>query len=248
MSAKKEDKMLRIQQAAKAGKDLFNNHGGYRYRSMESINEAVKPILAECGCVMIAHDELVMIGDRYYIKAVVRIYDNGAVIGESVGYARETEQRKGMDASQITGSASSYARKYAANGLLLLDDNKDSDTGYHSAKTAPAPEPEPSLTATQSAYADKIRRWVGDRWPKMQRQIRKRLSEDENGTLAYAWEKYGRDWQRRYIHAAYTESALGEDEYVRILQCVAGVASSTELQTDDYVDEIVRALQKGDRG
>ena len=106
----------------------MNKFGGYKYRSCEDIVEAVKPLLASEGLAMTITDELTQIGDRYYIKATVTIIDtNESDRHEVNGYAREAENKKGMDVSQITGAASSYARKYALNGMFAIDDTKDAD-------------------------------------------------------------------------------------------------------------------------
>ena len=123
------EKLLNIQQELKAPKNQKNNFGGYNYRSCEDILEAVKPLLAKEKCILTLNDELLQIGERYYIKATATILDteNGSVLSNTA-YAREEENKKGMDQSQITGTASSYARKYALNGLFLIDDTKDADT------------------------------------------------------------------------------------------------------------------------
>lgn len=120
-------KLTSIQNKVRANKALFNKFGGFSYRNVEMICEAVKPILAEYNCNLILTDEIVMIGTRYYVKATARLFD-GERSFESVAYAREADVKKGMDEAQITGSASSYARKYALGGLFLLDDNKDIDS------------------------------------------------------------------------------------------------------------------------
>ena len=120
------EKLLKIQQELKAPKNQKNNFGGYNYRSCEDIFEAVKPILEKEKVTLRVTDELVLIGDRYYIKATAILSDGKETI-ENVAYAREEENKKGMDQSQITGASSSYARKYALNGLFLIDDVKDSD-------------------------------------------------------------------------------------------------------------------------
>lgn len=119
-----------IQKSLKAPKGQYNSFGKYKYRSCEDILEAVKPILAITGTSLTLSDTLEYIGDRYYIKATATLVDNEtmAVIGQTTAYAREEEVKKGMDGSQITGTASSYARKYALNGLFLIDDTKDADT------------------------------------------------------------------------------------------------------------------------
>jgi hypothetical protein len=117
-----------IQATLKAPKDIYNSFGKYNYRSCESILEAVKPLLAAHSCTMTISDEIVAIGDRIYVKATVTFADP-AVDGMTVvhAYAREAESKKGMDSAQVTGATSSYARKYALNGLFLIDDTKDSD-------------------------------------------------------------------------------------------------------------------------
>jgi len=123
------EKLLRIQMELKAPKGQFNSFGNYAYRSCEDILEAVKPILEKEGLVLTLTDELVQIGERYYVKATATLFDtDGEKKFENIAYAREEENKKGMDGSQITGASSSYARKYALNGLFLIDDVKDSDT------------------------------------------------------------------------------------------------------------------------
>ena len=121
------EKLQAIQAALKAPKSQYNSFGKYKYRKAEDILEAVKPLLKEQGLALICTDDLVNIGDRYYIKATVTITDGEASIF-TTAFAREEETKSGMDGSQITGASSSYARKYALNGLLCIDDTADSDT------------------------------------------------------------------------------------------------------------------------
>lgn len=121
------EKLIAIQRDLKAPKGQYNAFGKYRYRSCEDILEAAKPLLAREGCVLTIYDELVLIGTRYYVKATACLGDGENTI-QITSYAREEETKKGMDGSQITGASSSYARKYALNGLLLIDDTKDADT------------------------------------------------------------------------------------------------------------------------
>ena len=116
--------LSRIQQELKAPKNLWNKFGGYAYRNAEGILEALKPMLN--GLALIINDEPVVIGNRYYIKSTVTITDGENSVSTSA-YAREDEMKKGMDGCQITGACSSYARKYALNALLMIDDAKDSD-------------------------------------------------------------------------------------------------------------------------
>jgi len=132
-------KLIKIQSELKAPKNQRNNFGGYNYRSCEDILEAVKPLLAQQGVLLNISDELVFVGNRYYIKATATITDGENGISNSA-LAREQETKKGMDESQITGAASSYARKYALNGLLCIDDTKDADaTNTHGKEEKPQP-------------------------------------------------------------------------------------------------------------
>lgn len=116
-----------IQSELKAPKGQTNTFGGYKYRSCEDILEALKPVLAKYQAAVILSDEIVQLGERWYVKATATLKSKEGDISVTA-YARETETRKGMDESQITGSASSYARKYALNGLFCIDDTKDADT------------------------------------------------------------------------------------------------------------------------
>lgn len=119
-------KLQQIQIKLKAPKNQHNSYGGFDYRSCEDIYEAVKPHLKEYCLTLIMTDDLLQIGDRYYIKATAKLTDGSQTL-ENYAYAREDESKKGMDGSQITGAASSYARKIALNGLFLIDDVRDSD-------------------------------------------------------------------------------------------------------------------------
>lgn len=120
--------LITIQSELKAPKTQVNNFGGYKYRKAEDILEAVKPLLAKQKCTLIITDDIVMVGNRIYVKATATIRNEKGEVEEATGWAREEESKKGMDASQITGASSSYARKYALNGLFAIDDNADSDT------------------------------------------------------------------------------------------------------------------------
>ena len=123
------EKLLDIQIELKAPKSQYNNFGKYSYRNCEDILEAVKPLLADNKCTLTVKDEIVLIGDRYYVKATATLADiEKADIIVTTAYAREELEKKGMDSSQLTGATSSYARKYALNGLFCIDDTKDADT------------------------------------------------------------------------------------------------------------------------
>ncbi len=124
------EKLSAIQLELKAPKNQFNKFGGYKYRSCEDILEAVKPICAKNKATLIISDNIKNIGDRFYVKATAMLYDNEKIehTVSAVAFAREEDNKKGMDGSQVTGSSSSYARKYALNGLFNIDDTKDADS------------------------------------------------------------------------------------------------------------------------
>lgn len=121
------DKLLKIQIELKAPKNQYNSFGEYRYRSCEDILEAVKPLLKETNSVLLLSDEITEVGERIYVKATATLKDEKDSISVSA-FAREVEEKKKLDGSQLTGVASSYARKYALNGLFCIDDTKDADT------------------------------------------------------------------------------------------------------------------------
>lgn len=120
--------LITIQSELKAPKSQFNKFGGYKYRKAEDILEAVKPLLNKQKCTLTITDDIVMVGNRIYVKATATIKNEKGECETTTGWAREEETKKGMDGSQITGASSSYARKYALNGLFAIDDNADSDT------------------------------------------------------------------------------------------------------------------------
>jgi len=129
-------KLNRIQIDLKAPKNLYNSFGKYKYRNVEGIQEAVKPMLNEYAVTLEISDEIVEVGGRVYVKATATLTDCNTPESISVSaYAREAEAKKGMDDAQVTGATSSYARKYALNGLFLLDDTKDVDTEEYQAQS-----------------------------------------------------------------------------------------------------------------
>jgi len=136
------DALVYIQTNLNAPKNLFNKFGGYKYRNLEGITDALKPFLKETGCTFKLTDEVVEVGGRVYIRATATLTSPDPDDPKEVakGWARETETKKGMDDAQITGSTSSYARKYAANGLFCIDDTKDpDDTNKHGKGDKPTP-------------------------------------------------------------------------------------------------------------
>ena len=124
-----QEKLMNIQYELKCNKSQYNSFGRYAYRSSEDILEAVKPLLYKYKATLVINDDIVLIGDRFYVKATSKITDieTGECV-ESTAFAREDESQKGMSSAQVTGSVSSYARKYSMNALFAIDDNKDADS------------------------------------------------------------------------------------------------------------------------
>ena len=151
-------KVVYVQNTLKAPKNQRNNFGNYNYRSCEDILEAVKPLLAAQNLVLTICDDVVQVGDRYYIKATATITDGQNSMSNSA-FAREEESKKGMDASQLTGATSSYARKYALNGLLCIDDTKDAD---YLNKHGKEEEPQKKKELTKEEKEAEIRKKVDD--------------------------------------------------------------------------------------
>lgn len=145
--------LIAIQSELKAPKSQFNKFGGYKYRKAEDILEAVKPLLNKQKCTLTITDDIVMVGNRIYVKATATIKNEKGEFETTTGWAREEETKKGMDGSQITGASSSYARKYALNGLFAIDDNADSDATndvQHQAAQQQTQTQHPTAQATQA--------------------------------------------------------------------------------------------------
>jgi len=152
-------RLAEIQRTLNAPKSRFNKFANFSYRSCEDILEAVKPLLN--GLILTLTDEPILIGDRYYVKAVAHLSD-GSTDVEVSAYARESDVKTGMDAAQITGAASSYARKYALNGLFLIDDGDDADAKDNTAPTTKrAPKPTAD-TPTSPLNAPRIKDYFKD--------------------------------------------------------------------------------------
>ena len=196
--------LMAVQAELKAPKSQHNSFGKYDYRSAEDIIEAVKPLLKENGLFLTMSDDIVQIGDRYYVKATVSVTD--IVTGESVqtsALAREAAQKKGMDESQVTGTASSYARKYALNGLFAIDDTKDADTDQYQQQTSGAGRaqklkaPDEEMTKAKRQLKAEVDR-IGCTWDevraisglKLGKTETKEMSADEVSNLASNLEKW----------------------------------------------------------
>lgn len=155
-----KEKLMHVQSELKAPKGQYNSYGGYKYRSCEDILEAVKPLLKKYRVVIGLGDDIDQIGDRIYVRAVATLsdVDSTAQIKTSA-FAREALTKKGIDESQITGSASSYARKYALNGLFAIDDTKDADTDEQRREKDSRAKQQSEETLTKSEVAD-VRKYI----------------------------------------------------------------------------------------
>lgn len=184
-----QESLVEIQKKLKAPKDLYNKFGNYKYRSAESILEAVKPLLAENGVLMTITDEIVLIGNRYYVKSTATAQKGSATMC-GIGYAREDDSKKGMDGSQVTGASSSYARKYALNGLFLIDDTKDADTDEYRKQQESAPKQQPKPSQPQPAKQPQSQSIFNDETELVAEQ--EMLSCNSYEELMAVWSKYNR--------------------------------------------------------
>lgn len=148
------EKLGRVQSELRAPKDQYNSFGKYSYRSCESILEAVKPLLKEEGLTLTLSDDVQEVGGRVYVKATATASDAEGCSVSSTAYAREAKEKKGMDEAQVTGAASSYARKYALNGLFAIDDAKDADATNRHGRETPSKAPQSRSKATNAGSPD----------------------------------------------------------------------------------------------
>lgn len=172
-----QEKLNYIQTTLNAPKNLYNSFGKYAYRNLEGILAGVKPLLKETGCTFTLSDNIVEVGGRVYVEAEATIHFGDDSLSVR-GYAREEENKKGMDSSQLTGSTSSYARKYAANGLFAIDDTIDAD-GYNTHdKEVVKPSKEAKTSHSTKATISDISK------------VKEMLEKDREGTIAILNQKY----------------------------------------------------------
>lgn len=188
---KANEVLLQIQKELDVPKTLYNSFAKYHYRSAECILNAAKPLLSAHNCTLTLSDELVYLGERYYIKSTAKLCIGDECI-ESHGYAREDENKKGMDSMQLTGATSSYARKYALNGLFCIDDVKDSDyTNKGGSKEAPKGE----YKGEPKGYKNDIETWL----PEDAFKIALKMSDvTELKTFIQEWSKTPKGMKKDY--------------------------------------------------
>lgn len=206
MSDNVYQKLMRVQSKLKAPKNQFNKFGNYSYRSCEDILEGLKPLLKEVGAVLIINDEVVNIANRFYIKATasfISIDDGEKIISSAL--AREEEERVKFDPAQLTGSVSSYARKYALNGLFAIDDTKDSDsTNKHDKDNITSLNNEnkwtnPKLTDNQikRLYAIAYKKGIGA--DKVKEQVLKKFNKEVSGLTKTEYDKVCEGYEKMQI-------------------------------------------------
>lgn len=206
------EKLMQVQQRLKAPKSQYNKFGDFHYRSCEDIQEAVKPILAEVKAVLLVSDEVVLIGSRFYIKAsaVFQDTENPEAI-TNIAYAREAEEKPKMDQAQITGSCSSYARKYALNGLFCIDDARDPDT----VQPVPQPKKQETVRPTQQTRQQPAR-------PTQQ----KRITGEQIDTIMYEAARTGTELKKvleRYGVNQITE--LTQEQFQKAMSAFSKMAA-----------------------
>lgn len=181
-------KLIEVQEELKAPKGQYNSFGKYYFRSTEDIVEALKPLLIKRGLLLLMYDEIELVGSRVYVVSTADLTDGATNIKVSAR-ARESETKKGMDDSQITGTASSYARKYALNGMFLIDDSKDADTPEYSGQmnnqqqSKQPKQPEITLDAVKTALNDLVKKTNGD-YTKISSYLLKQVGADNFNALS----------------------------------------------------------------
>ena len=181
-------KLIEVQEELKAPKGQYNSFGKYYFRSTEDIVEALKPLLIKRGLLLLMYDEIELIGSRIYVVSTADLTDGATNIKVSAR-ARESETKKGMDDSQITGTASSYARKYALNGMFLIDDSKDADTPEYSGQMnnqQQSKQPKQTgvtLDAVKTALNDLVKKTNGD-YTKISAYLLKQVGADNFNALS----------------------------------------------------------------
>ena len=211
-------KLSKVQSDLKAPKGQYNSFGKYKYRSCEDIVESVKPLLAKNGLVMTITDELTLIGDRYYIKSTVTVIDvNEGDRHEVDAYAREANSKKGMDDSQLTGSTSSYARKYALNGMFAIDDTKNSDSTNTHGKDEDDTITNQTITNQTKEKIEKLTDKAHKRYEEAKGEI------DKSKLKGKLYEDFAKEkgWKKFFISGSTQESMA--KQFVRYLEGRLGV-------------------------
>lgn len=193
--------LIEIQNELKAPKNQYNSFGKYSYRSCEDILEGVKPLLKKYNCELHISDEIVMLGDRFYIKATATLKDSQGEEVVSYGIAREPLARKGMDEAQVTGATSSYARKYALNGLFCIDDTKDADTMDNrdngNNQKAEMKKPEPPKKKFTDEQIELMKDWKDGTFSEEELAEFKKQSAAPGADINKLFQRYANEYDKR---------------------------------------------------
>lgn len=220
-----------IQVNLNAPKNQFNKFGGYAYRSCEDILSALKPLLKETGAYLVIEDGLEEINGRIYIKATAKLYFKDGVVS-TTAYAREPESKKGMDEAQITGASSSYARKYALNGLFAIDDTKDPDfTNTHGKETKTANTVE-KTAKKQKKSSEKATDKVSDKSPNTAESPKEKVSFDDMAKL------------RRQLFTVIKKNNRDQNKFKEWIGKEYGVESTKDLKAED-LKYIIGGIEHG---
>ena len=187
--------LIKIQSELNAPKNLFNSFGKYHYRNADGILEAVKPLLKESKCFITISDKVLLIGTRFYVEATARITNSEGLFVEVSALAREQDEQRGMSESQLTGATSSYARKYALNGLLAIDDNKDADdTNKHGMDGADKPKANvaPKAVAPKAVAPKAIKpKTITPKVEEIPKEVRQRIADaTSREDIASVWKDF----------------------------------------------------------
>lgn len=201
------EELKKIQSELKAPKGQYNSFGKYNYRSCEDILEAVKPLLSKHNAQLTISDDIVLVGDRVYVKATAKLKTEKEEV-EVSAFAREAETKKGMDESQVTGTASSYARKYALNGLFLIDDTKDADTDENNrARNEAAKQERTQAEKFTKAQMDEMRKWNDGTFTAD--ELAKFKASAMNGNLSENFSKMKAEYDKRKSGSLTTKDLEG---------------------------------------
>ena len=223
------EKLVNIQSKLKAPKSQLNKFGNYKYRNCEDILEALKPLLSETGLFLVINDDITLIGDRFYVKATATVSDGTNTIS-ATAYAREAADKKGMDASQVTGAASSYARKYALNGLFCIDDTEDADSDNKE-------------TDKRKSFAEVHSPAPASGGDAMMEEV-KETTEQVFNSMGVE-DKPITDSQRKRLFAIAKEHNIAVDKVKTLLKKEGIITESTNEITNNSYDWAIETIKKG---
>ncbi len=230
--------LIEIQSELNVPKNQKNNFGKYNYRSCEDILEAIKPLLVKHDCTLIVFDKIINIGERYYIESTALLQNNEKEEAQATGYAREEENKKGMDSAQLTGSTSSYARKYALGGLFLLDDNKDPDMNeYRKQQQKASPQRAEQSASKQYRPVQEPRKQQSQIEKKTQTQLEKEETDLYRKLVNEAVTTYGGKEVSRLHSAMGIEGRAPRGSYEMLIEAWRLVKSNKAIPSPEHMSQ-----------